>query len=182
MRRSQDIPTNSECVSPGAKLFGSMLKSYREREGLSLRKVAARLGVSESGIYRLEEGQRNPPLNNKFYHRLYDLPGISTLEIQTMLDCDGAPEWFKEIRRERMQALHPCFAIAYANAQGISLTIEIVPVTQQARDELSKPGERGHLLKFLKRATEEIAIPNALQRLEQQRASRKKIAELLRES
>ncbi|MBI2011908.1 helix-turn-helix domain-containing protein [Candidatus Daviesbacteria bacterium] len=181
MRPRKEPSQEYEFVSPGAKAFGGMLRFYREVAGLSQRKVAATLGMTESTIARLESGQRNPPLEQDFYEKLYNLPGISTLYVQAMLDSDGAPEWFKEIRRERMLLLHPPFALIDANAQGVHLTIEVVPTTSQAIEELSQPDEISDLLRFLKRGVEEVVIPNAISRLQQDRANRQKVKQLLEE-
>lgn len=38
-------------------IYGQMLKAYRAQEGLSLRKLARRVGIDHSSLCRIENGQ-----------------------------------------------------------------------------------------------------------------------------
>lgn len=180
-RPRKEIGSSTEFASPGAKVFGQLLKQYRESHRLSLRGVAGILGQAESTIFRIEDGQRNPPRNPAFYDRLFSLPDISTREVLGMMDTDGAPEWFKEIRRTRLLEEHPPFAVQSASFQGVHITMEIVP-SQAVRELLSQPGEISRLLRFLKKVTEEVVLPNALNRLQEDRGTRVKITQILNET
>jgi transcriptional regulator with XRE-family HTH domain len=57
------------------KEFGAYMARLREASGLSLREVAAKVGMSNTYIFQIEKGERNPPVTEKLYV-LADLYGV----------------------------------------------------------------------------------------------------------
>ena len=59
------------------QILSSFLKDYREGQGFSLRRMAARFGIDEGTYSRIESGQRGLPLQRNAFDYLKELPGLS---------------------------------------------------------------------------------------------------------
>ncbi len=88
LTKDAPIVRSETSAYPHTRGFGQLLKEYRERIGLSQRKLASILGVDESTIARVEVGTRKPPREPEFYERLREIPGITEHEIAALLQTD----------------------------------------------------------------------------------------------
>lgn len=88
---------NTPTVTPvphGTLAFGHLLRTYRERLGLSKRQLARMLGKSVSTIARIEDGTMKPPRDAEFYQRLREVPGLTNEEVDELLQTDAVPPIF----------------------------------------------------------------------------------------
>jgi len=70
--------------------FAEKLRALRERHGMTQQKVAHGIGVTESAIYYLESGKRNPGVETVV--KLSRLFGISTdVLVKDELELDDPP-------------------------------------------------------------------------------------------
>ena len=82
--------------------FGNILKSYRERAGLSQTELAEQAGLSGSTISRIESGERNPLRRRSQVMALVKALGLNQAETDSLLSAaDLAPSTATEL------SLHP---------------------------------------------------------------------------
>jgi transcriptional regulator with XRE-family HTH domain/ketosteroid isomerase-like protein len=105
--------------------FGMLLKTYRERTGLSQNELAAQAGLSASTISRVEGGERGPLGKRRQVIALAKALGLSQIETDTLLSAaDLAPSTALEL------SLHPRDETLYQIAQeleGLRTDPQITP-------------------------------------------------------
>lgn len=70
--------------------FGQLLRGYRERAGLSQRRLASVLRVDESTIARIEAGTRKPFRDISLYQHFLEVPGFNREEVKNLLSAEDA--------------------------------------------------------------------------------------------
>ena len=68
---------------------GEAIKELRNEKGLTIRELATRAGVSESGLYRWENGERVPSID--VYNRIIKALGADIVVIRSRRADDRAP-------------------------------------------------------------------------------------------
>lgn len=92
--------------------FGMLLRTYRERAGLSQSELAAQAGLSASTISRVEKGERSPLGRRKQVRALAKALGLDQADTDTLLSAaDLAPSTAPEL------SLHPRDETLYRIAQ-----------------------------------------------------------------
>ena len=83
----QRIPPMTAHAKKGGRVstFGILLKTYRQRAGLTQHELAVQAGLSPSTISRVEKGERGPPGKRKQVLALAKALGLSQDETDTLL-------------------------------------------------------------------------------------------------
>lgn len=107
--------TGVDDVDAAARVVGARVKHLRETRGLTLRDLAARIGVSKNTILRLEHGL---PIAEPIVHRLCDslqtiLPNLLVSEEEwsrpVRIHRSTESEWRIAFRRERAPSMYRDF-------------------------------------------------------------------------
>jgi transcriptional regulator with XRE-family HTH domain/3-methyladenine DNA glycosylase AlkC len=105
--------------------FGNILKSYRERAGLSQNELAIQAGLSGSTISRVESGERSPLRKRSQVMALVKALGLTQAETDSLLSAaDLAPSTATEL------SLHPRDDTLYKIAQeleALRADIQVMP-------------------------------------------------------
>jgi transcriptional regulator with XRE-family HTH domain len=131
----------SALSSLDARRFGDRLRAFRNRQGISQRRLAQLLGVNESTISRIEGGSRRPPRSAEFYNRLRALPGLGNDEFEGLLRSSGVPYWPSGDRLRDESA----WAVAVAARDGL-----VVEVRLHAGGSVRSDEDREQLLEMLR--------------------------------
>ena len=92
------------------KEFGEYIKRLREERGLSLREVEKQVGISNSYLYQIERGDRNPPKLEVMQKlaTMYEVPFDSLLAAAKLQNpgeeevfYDSLENAFQFVRRDR---------------------------------------------------------------------------------
>lgn len=75
------------------KRFGVLLKSHREKAGLSQSTLASQFKIDDSTITKIEDGTRRPPTNPSFYDQLPKLLDLSKHQYAALLLTGNPPRW-----------------------------------------------------------------------------------------
>ena len=133
----------------GPKAFGRIFRYLRTREGYSQIDLAAHLHVDDSMLSRIEQGERNPPPKNSFYHRLQTIPGWNEDDVAFLMGTSSHRLLFPE-REPKKKPVNIQNSVKLDRITvGISLTADrnIVPKDEQyAIMEMLEPRVRLTLL------------------------------------
>ena len=80
-------------VSPpiaGARAYGELLRTYRERENLRQHVLAARIKIDPTTLSKIECGRYKPPVSATFYEGLREALTLDDSEILLLLHLAGA--------------------------------------------------------------------------------------------
>jgi len=81
------------------KEFGAYLARLREASGLSLREAAAKVGMSNTYIFQIEKGERNPPVTEKLYALadVYEVPRETILAAAQRTPDSNRKQYFEAL-------------------------------------------------------------------------------------
>lgn len=130
----------------GAQAFKEIFNDLIERERLTITSVANIIGVNRSNLNRLLRNERrNPPRNQSFYDKLYQIPGWTKADIAYLMST-SVQMGLEDAPQSEQKPESPPSRIAEGQAGSLSFTLkvyadeledwEIDPVTEILRQQV----------------------------------------------
>lgn len=134
--------------------FGKLLKSLREKNGLSTHRLAELTGVSQSYISHLENGRKKNVPSPEILKKLSEALGVSYFDLMALAGYyseDDLLEPIEDIQRELPKRISPLTRKIVKRPAGVVDIIEILEKKQVLyNDKLLSKDDRNRIIEMIK--------------------------------